>query len=285
MNVWPINAATHDGFLVAYLLLSIIGLLAAAALQRLVAEAIDAREPGALAGPLGGVMPALSSSIGAGSIPRGDDVFVIAAARGTRRLADALLAGALAEGWLVSAGAGKLTVLRDARPTLPSLLPLHAELSRYPKPVDPAAVSFSAHRVAVEKLRSKLESELERLALRRSFAHRVLVAVPPLVVALLLVELGRARDASDAETGIGIIMFFAAAACALLALNPDRRTTTSLRYFGWLWQATVALRADVAARRRTAADEAALTVALEGSAGLHARMAGVLLTAFAPPRR
>jgi hypothetical protein len=195
------------------------------------------------------------------------------------------LAAAFAEGWLVQTTTpGKFTALPDVKPRLKTLLPLHAELSRYPHPIDTSAALYSAKRVAVEKLMPRMLPELERLALRRSFANRVLVAVPAVVVAIALMELANLRWSytKDGADAVGFLMFIGVFACALLCLNPDRRTTTLQRYLGWLWEASTALRSDVAAQRRTAADEVALTAVLEGTVG----MQGVLLSQhpFAPAR-
>lgn len=274
MNVWPFNAETAEGFLAAQIVFSVLAVIAAAALQRFIAELVDPKQPSAQAGPSsGGVMPTMSSTIGEGSVPRGDDVFLIAAARGVDRLASALLSGALADGWLIHAPGDathtRFTVLRDAKPALKSLVPLHQELARFPGPVTASTVQYSAKRVAIEKLMPKMLPELERLALRRSFANRVLISLAPIAVAIALLELARGRWAytQDGSDGVGFIMFLGVLACALLAMNPDRRTTTSLRYFSWLWEASAAMRVDVAERRRTAPDEVALATAIEGATG------------------
>lgn len=290
MNIWPINAETADGFLAAQLILTVIALFAAAALQRLVAEIVDPKQSGAQAGPLGGVMPTLSTTVSEGTLPRGDDVFLVAAARGADRLASALLAAAFAEGWLVQSGStppgsgGKFVALPDVKPRLKTLQPLHAELSRYPHPIDASAAFYSAKRVAVEKLMPRMLPELERLALRRSFANRVFVGLPALLFAFLLMELANARwnFTTNNNDAVGFVMFVGVLACAALMINPDRRTTTLQRYLGWLWESSAALRADVAAQRRTAPDEVALTAVLEGTAGSAATL--VNEHPFAPAR-
>lgn len=89
------------------------------------------------------------------------------------------------------------------------------------------------------------------------------------LVAFALLELASARWSftADNDPAVGFVMFIGVLACALLCVNPDRRTTTLQRYLGWLWEASTALRADVAARRRTAADEVGLAAVLEGIAG------------------
>ena len=88
-------------------------------------------------------------------------------------------------------------------------------------------------------------------------------------MAFALLQLANARWSytNNNNDAVGFVMFIGVLACALLCVNPDRRTTTLQRYLGWLWEASTALRGDVAAQRRTAPDEVALAAVLEGTAG------------------
>jgi hypothetical protein len=119
-DVWPFNMASGPEFLGFYLLISVVGLLAAVLAQiavgghldRATQAETDAAPPPSTGGPYraeGRPRERKRRRLTTGWVPRADEFWAIAYVKeGKRGVANALMSVALAGGWLVSEDDGLL---------------------------------------------------------------------------------------------------------------------------------------------------------------------------------
>ncbi len=255
-DVWPFNSSM---FALLYAVLWLFALLGAVSLQVAVGDMLEGD-------------PQRPSPLRIGVLPALDEILLFSWARSPARLRQALLAGAVAEGWLVEAprAAGDprpvFRVFADAAPQ-PPLRPLHDELSRLPQTFDARAASQAAVRAAARvALDGHYDEALARAGLRRGGLARAGSVAVFVAFAGAIFLFGAGHALAEQLRPFAELVFLVVGPVALLgaALVAGREGRTLRAYRHWLEEHTVALTEDVAAGARTAPEDVALAVALRG---------------------
>jgi hypothetical protein len=206
-----------------------------------------------------------------GTLPSGDALVAASYLRGHRAAAaDAVLAMAAAEGWVLKGDAPRTLAMFDVPPSgSMRSAKLRAKL------LAPETTIESAQSAAMAVARDeapRIELALLDQGLVRGPGVLFLGVVTQVFVACVIIAIGFGEATLAAQRGdpvvvpLGLAAAFAVAALAVA--RPDRRSHAGVRYLSWLEGATMSIASDVGTSRSTRAEDIALVGAVSGIEGV-----------------
>jgi uncharacterized protein (TIGR04222 family) len=274
-DFFPFNIDSGPRFLVIYAGIAIIGILLAKAVQ---ARAIRRSEEATKAAmavkeqPAGYRVPAgapwAHQLLTIGFMPMREEHLRIAYLKGgNNAVAGALVASAVAHGWLVTNPHGSFGVGSPGRGVLAEEQALSRELLAGWEPV--SRVMEAAHKIA-GRWESSYEDDLVRAGLLRTQATRTAGRWAALLIGAAILAIGAIRALRGGELGrpVGLLIFEMVCICIALVVilfaRVERITTTGKAYLEWIDAATTTLRADVQAGRDQVPADVLLAASLAG---------------------
>ncbi len=206
-----------------------------------------------------------------GTLPSGDALVAASYLRGGKAgAADAILAMAAAEGWVLKGDHPRTLAMFDVPPSASMRsAKLRARLLAPENTME--ATHTAALAVAGEETR-RIEEALLDQGLLRGAGTVFVGVVTQVLVSLAVVAIGFGEASLAAQRGdpvvvpLGLAAAFAVAAIA--GSLPERRSHAGVRYLSWLEGATMSIARDVGSSRSTRADDLALVGAVAGIEGL-----------------
>ncbi len=269
VDVFPINVASGPEFLLIYALMSVLGVGLAKAANLGVLSLLTPHAPtGPSAVDAYRQASVARRKLTIGAWPSVDDVLAVAFLRaGERGVAEAIVAQAVAEGWLTPAShpGAAWSVHPIPRDAALASRGLAAEL--HATAVTTHQVRSAATIVAARRT-GDLERELAELGLLHPPGRMLVGSVAYATVGLSLLGVGALRATRGIELGrpIGFLVLemIAVAVALFLFRKASRLTSAGDRYLKWLGASTVSLRHDVYAGRTRRPADVALVGATAG---------------------
>jgi uncharacterized protein (TIGR04222 family) len=293
-DFFPFNVDSGPKFLAIYLGIAIVGLWLAKAAQARVVRRREEATKAALAvkeQPAGyrisAAIPWAHRPLTVGFMPMREEHLCIAYLKGgTAGVASALVASAVAHGWLVTDPDGSFRIGSPERGALADEQALFKRLNTVnPDAASASSVLEAAHKVA-RRSESSYEDNLLRAGLLRTQATRTAGRWTVLLIGAAILGIGAVRALRGVELGrsIGYLIIEMIGVCGALFLvsRVDRITTAGKAYLEWIDAATTTLRADVRAGRDQVPADVLLAASLAGMFVLPelARAAAVAPDAF-----
>ncbi len=280
-DFFPFNVPAGTEFLRYYVIASIVVLGATWWIRGAVRDRLERPMRGTPSSPAhdsyrGGEAPAGQLEIG--GIPRPEDVPALAYLfGGKRRVAETLVAGAFAEGWL----SPELTIV--AMPQGAAQRQFHERLPDNGEKLSYWQIHTAADAVAA-RMSPALRDVLERGGLLRTAATRrtlgaIVVGAGTLLIAVALVRMVvRSSLPGPAPFPLWLLLAMSAVGCVTFLMARYDKPRATNAYRSWLASVSHSLLADVNSGRRRDRDDIGLAVALSG---LHILMAYPEMAAYA----
>lgn len=274
-DFFPFNVDSGPAFLGIYAAIAIVGLLLAKAAQARAIRRSEEAMKAALAvkeQPAGYRTPAdrqwAHQPLTIGFMPLREEHLRIAYLKGgINGVADALVASAVAHGWLVIDVFGSL---RIGSPQHGALAEEQALWRRIKVNASSVASVMEAARKVARSMESSYEDDLLRAGLLRTQATRTAGRWTVLLIGAAILGIGAIRALRGVELGrsIGFLMIEMTGVClglvVILAAQVERITTAGKAYRQWIEAATTTLRADVRAGRDQEPVDMLLAASLAG---------------------
>ena len=274
-DFFPFNVDSGPAFLGIYAGIAIVGLLLAKAAQVRAIRRSEEAMKAALAvkeQPAGYRTPAdrqwAHQPLTIGFMPMREEHLRIAYLKGgINAVADALVASAVAHGWLVIDVFGSL---RIGSPQHGALAEEQALFRRIKVNASSVASVMEAARKVARSMESSYEDDLLRAGFLRTQATRTAGRWTVLLIGAAILGIGAIRALRGVELGrsIGFLMIEMTGVClglvVILAARVERITTAGKAYRQWINAATTTLRADVRAGRDQEPVDMLLAASLAG---------------------